>query len=170
MQVTKSYSFYSDNINIGKYQLLMNKAVEIRDFKNQISLDVCSNFDYFATLSKFEWINHFRTRLPNCNNQDTSHAIVDVFVAYENKIQQFKQKTSLKVQSKIQVDYYKRNGKNFSKGDVKTFEIKMKSTKLTKLMTYLVRYYNDGLLDYLKANIDEDNKKKTNEIGYYSIS
>ena len=36
----------------------------------------------------------------------------------------------------------------------------MKSTKLTKLMTYLVRYYNDGLIDYLKTNINEDVKKK----------
>ena len=169
MQITKSYSFYSDNINIGKYQLLVDKAVEIRDFKNKISLEVCYNFDYFATLSKFDWINHFRTRLPNCNNQDISHAIVDVFVAYENKIQQFKQKTSLKVQSKIQVDYYKRNGKNFSKGDVKTFEVKMKSTKLTKLMTYLVRYYNDGLLDYLKSNINEDEKKKQMRLDIISL-
>ena len=124
MQVTKSYSFYSDNINIGKYDLLYKKAVELRDFKNQISEIVCSDFSTFADMSKFEWINYFRTKLTNCNNQDISHAIVEVFVAYENKIQQFKQKTSLKVQSKIQVDYYKINGKNFKKGDVKTYDVK----------------------------------------------
>ena len=169
MQVTKSYSFYCDNLNIGKYQLLKDKAVELRDFKNQISEEVCSNFDYFANLSKFKWINHFRTNLPNCNNQDISHAIVDVFVAYENKIQQFKQKTSLKVQSKIEVQFYKRNGKNFKKGDVKSFNINMKSTKLTKLMTYLVRYYNDGLVAYLQENIDDDEKKKQMRLDIISL-
>lgn len=169
MQITKSYSFYCDNINIGKYQLLKTKAIEIRDFKNEISQTVCSDFTTFANMSKFDWINYFRTRLSNCNNQDISHAIVDVFVAYENKIQQFKQKTSLKVQSKINVEYYKRNGKNFKKGDVKTYEVKMKSTKLTKLMTYLFRYYNDGLLDYLKANLDTDPKKKQMRLDIISL-
>lgn len=160
MQVVKSYSFYCDNLNIGKYELLYKKAVELRDFKNQISQVVCSDFSNFANMSKFDWINYFRTKLPNSNNQDISHAITDVFVAYENKIDQFKQNTTLKVQSEIQVDYYKRNGKNFNKGDVKTFEVKMKSTKLTKLVTYLVRYYNDGLIDYIKYHINEDKTKK----------
>ena len=169
MIVTKSYSFYNDNLNIGKYDLLYKKAVELRDFKNQISEIVCSDFSTFANMSNFDWINHFRTRLPNCNNQDISHAISDVFVAYGNKIQQFQQNTSLKVQSKIQVAYYKRNGKTFKKGDVKTYEVKMKSTKLTKLMTYLVRYYNDGLLIYLKNNINEDENKKQMRLDVISL-
>jgi len=160
MQVFKSYSFYCDNLNIGKYQLLRNKAIELRDFKNQISQEVCDNFLYFTDLTKFDWITHFRTRLPNCNNQDISHAIGDVFVSYENKIQAFKQNTSLKVQKSISTTYYQRNGENFKNGDLKSLEVKMKSTKLTKVMTYLVRYYNDGLIKYIRDHLEDEPKKK----------
>ena len=35
-----SLSFYSDNLNEMKYAVLYNKAIKIRDFKNELSLNI----------------------------------------------------------------------------------------------------------------------------------
>ena len=148
----KSYSFYSDNLNVGKYDLLYKKAIDLRNFKNQISLDVCSNPIYFFNLSKFDWINHFRCKIPSCNNQDISNAISDTYVAYENKITTFKRNSKTKIQKNLNIQHYKVNTKNKKKGDVKSTEINFKETELTKVATYLVKYYHNNLIDYLKNN------------------
>ena len=152
----KSYSFYSHNLNIIKYNELFEKAKQLLEFKNSISNEVCDNFNHFINLSKFDWINHFRTRLPNCNNQDISYAISDVYVAYDNKRNKLIQNTTIKIQDKFKISYYKKNvGKN-KVGDIKSYELSNKSTNLTKVTTYLSRYYNDGLIEFLKTNKVDD--------------
>ncbi len=111
-QLQKSYPFYSDNLNIGKYDLLYKKAVQLRDFKNSISTEVCSNPINFFNISKFDWINYFRTKLDYSNNQDISNAISDTFVGYENKITAFKRNSVSKIQKELKYSYYKVNTKN----------------------------------------------------------
>jgi putative transposase len=160
----KSYSFYSDNLNIGKYDILYNKALQLRDFKNNISTEVCNNPIHFFNLSKFDWINHFRCKLNSCNNQDISNAISDTYVAYENKISSFNKKSKSKIQKEIKYAYYKVNTKNNKKGDLKDKEIVFKETKLTKVVSYLVKYYHDKLIDYLKEN---NNTELRNDVLYY---
>ena len=168
--IDKTYSFYCDNLNIGKYDILYNKALNIRDFKNHISDVVYNNPLYFINKSKFEWINYFRTKLDYCNNQDISHAISDVYVAYDNKRQQFQHKTSVKIQDKINKTYYKRKTKHHKKGDVKTFNVKLKSNEFTKVITYLTKYYHEGLINFLYNNKSDDNNHqqfRNNAIYYY---
>mgnify|MGYP000194215029 CR=1 FL=1 len=55
-------SFYSKNLNKVKYDLLYKKALNIRDFKNEISNIVITDPVKFLNLSKFDWINYFRNR------------------------------------------------------------------------------------------------------------
>jgi hypothetical protein len=43
-EVTKSYSFYCDDLNICKYDLLLAKAEELLNFRNYISTEVCTEF------------------------------------------------------------------------------------------------------------------------------
>jgi len=160
-EVTKSYSFYCDDLNICKYDLLLAKAEELLNFRNYISTEVCTDFFKFANMSKFDWINNFRTRLPNCNNQDISNCIQDVYVAYENKLAKYKQLARNKTGGKLVVTRYKRNTRTNCKGDVKSREIKFQTTKFTKICDYLTKYYNDGLIDYIKSQMSvvDSNKK-----------
>ena len=153
---TKSYSFYCDNLNITKYDLLYKKAIDIRDFKNQISKEVCKNPVFYFNMTNIDWINHFRCRIDSCNNQDISNAISDVYTAYENKITAFKRNSKLKIQKDLKVEYYKVNTKNNKKGDIKSTEITFKETELTKITSYLVKFYHDGLIDYLKENSSDN--------------
>jgi putative transposase len=163
-QIQKSYSFYCDNLNIGKYDLLYQKGIQLREFKNSISSEVCSNPIYFFNLSKFDWINYFRTKLDYCNNQDISNAISDTFVAYENKITAFKRNSVAKIQKELKCNYYKVNTKNNKKGDLKDKQIIFRESRLTKVASYLVKYFHDGLINYLREN---NNTELRNDVLYY---
>jgi len=151
----KTKNFYSDDLNQIKLDLLKQKAAQLRDFKNQISKTVCSNICTYIHLSKFEWINLFRTRLSFCNNQDISHAISDVYVTYQNKFDTFNDKIKFQVQKSLNITYYKRNGKNYKKGDVKNFEVELKQTTQTKYLTYLTKFWNEGLIEWLSNQTEQ---------------
>lgn len=155
MLIHKSYSFYSDNLNDIKFNLLYLKANDLLLFKNQISNTVFNNPLEFINKSKFDWINHFRCTISSCNNQDISNAIEDVYVAYNNKISNFISNTSVKIQDKLKIVYYKKSGNHYNKGDVKSFNIEFKSTNLSKVVTYLVRYYDENLINYITNNPNE---------------
>ena len=158
--VHKSFTFYSNNLNKVKYNELYTKAIQLRDFRNEISLMVCDNFKYFVNLSKFEWINHFRTTLPNCNNQDISNAISEVYVAYDNKRNKIVTSATIKIQKSYKTTKYKKKVGNHKVGDFKSAEVIKKSTDLTKVVSFLSRYWNEDLLNYLKDVKDDDINKK----------
>lgn len=158
--VHKSFTFFSNNLNKVKYDELYTKAIQLRDFKNEISLMVCDNFNYFINLSKFEWINYFRTTLPNCNNQDISNAISDVYVTYDNKRSKIITSSVIKIQKSYKITKYKKKVGNHEVGDTKSSELIKRSTDLTKVVSFLSRYWNDGLVEYIDNVKDDDNSKK----------
>ena len=60
--------------------------------------------------------------------------------------------TEVKLQDKIKIDLYKKNGKSFNRGDLKNFSLSFRKTRLSIVVTYLVRYYHDGLIDFIRNN------------------
>jgi IS605 OrfB family transposase len=165
LKVNKSYSFYSNNLNKVKYDLLYNKALVLREFKNNISKTVITNPSKFFNLSKFDWINYFRTNLSYCNNQDISNAITDVYTAYENKRIKFNTKIKFKVQDKVNISYYKKNTIKNKKGNVKSFNIIFKETKLSKILSYISKYYHSDFIEFLEKN-KEHNKLREDALFY----
>ena len=97
---------------------------------------------------------------PLLRGNEIQKASVDVFDAYQNKIVQIKQKMSFAIQKGIEVEYYKRNTKHNKKGDVRSYEIKTKSTPLTKTMTFLARYGSENTLDYVNERVERNNDKQ----------
>lgn len=161
MLKTKTYSYYCQDLNDGKLDILKLKAINLRKFKNEISMAVCDNPLLYINETKFDWINSFRIRIDQCNNQDISNAISDVFVSYQNKRDKFIKNTKIKSSCGFKKELYKRNGKNFKKGDIKQFEQKFKDTRLSMVVTYLVRYYNETLIDYIKNNKSLNQKQQS---------
>lgn len=115
MKIKKSYSFYCKDLNKEKYDLLYSKAVKLRDFRNQISQEVCGDISTFVEMSKFDWIKYFRCNIEGCNNQDISNSIEDVYTSYDNKFTRFKNSIQFKIQDKIERSYYKRNTRTHKK-------------------------------------------------------
>jgi len=56
--------------------------------------------------------------------------------------------------------YYKRNTRNSVKGELKDFTVVKKSTKLTKVMSFLARYSYYGILTNLKSKSFDDKNKQ----------
>jgi transposase len=162
-----SYSFYSKDLNTKKFDLFVKKAEAIRDYKNALSLEVSSKLLYYAEMSKFDFIKLFGTQTnflkPSSliRGNEIQKTAADIFDAYQNKITQVKQKMIFVVQQSIEVEYYKKNTKNKKKGDVRSFEIKIKSTPLTKSLSFLARYGAEDTLEYVNKRLEnkEDDKK-----------
>lgn len=167
VKCVKSYSFYSKDINAKKFDLFVQKAKAVRDYKNALSLEFSSKLLHYAELSKFELIKLFgindnvlySSKL--IRNNELQKAVSDVFDAYQNKISQVKQKMTFVVQKSVEVEYYKRNTKKNKKGDVKSYEIKTKSTPLTKTLTFLARHDIPNILEHIEKQIVlcKDDKK-----------
>jgi hypothetical protein len=87
--------------------------------------------------------------------------IEDVFVAYQNKFNAIKKKLNFKMVQDYHFIYYKRNSKNHSIGELKEIHKKFVSTPLTITLTYLARYGNNDILDYLLERfVSETNHEK----------
>ena len=162
-----SYSFYSKDLNAKKFNLFVKKAEAIRDYKNALSLEMSSKLLHYAENSKFDFIKLFGTQTNFLNpsslmrGNEIQKAVTDVFDAYQNKIAQVKQKMIFVIQKSIEVEYYKRNTKKNKKGDVRSFEVKTRSTPLSKTLSFLARYGAEDTLDYVNKRLEnkEDDKK-----------
>jgi transposase len=164
---TKSYSFYSKNLNTGKFNAFLKKAEAVRDYKNALSTEVSLHLLKYTEVSKFDFIKMFGTQTNHLNpspllrGNEIQKAAAAVFDAYQNKITQIKQKMSFVVQKGIEVEYYKRNTKHNKKGDVRSYEIKTKSTPLTKTLTFLARYGSEDTLEYVIKRAEQNDDKQT---------
>jgi hypothetical protein len=160
-KIFKTYSFYCNDLNDIKYNLILDKAKQLLCFKNQISTDICSNPLEFLLLDKFSCITKYRTKLEHCNNQDVSCAIEDVFVAYDNKRDAFIRNLKAIVQKDIVHTKYKVNTNNHKVGELKDYHITVKSTNLTTVVSYLSKYYKGiETIDYIKNNKSNNPKQQ----------
>jgi len=166
MKSVGSYSFYSKELNKNKYNEFLKKAIAIREFKNRLSELISSDLINFLDLSKFDIIKRFGTQKDNPLNPDSclrgneiQKAVVDVMTAYENRFDQLRSKISFSVQKSLKVTYYKRKSGLNKKGDVRTREIVFKSTKLTKVLSFLGKYGFTGITEDLKSRTQDSSDK-----------
>jgi IS605 OrfB family transposase len=157
---TYSKSFYTTDLNSSKHQLLLDKAIAIRDFKNTISETIHSDFLLYLDQTRFDLVKQFNTQIEGLTGQDIQIAIGDVYETYSNKYQQIQKKLHFEVQTGMNVVRYKRNTKSNKKGDVKCFGIKVKSTRLSKVLGYIARYGYEGMLPDLRNKQVDDPKKQ----------
>lgn len=166
MKSTGSYSFYSQDLNKSKYDDFVRKGEAIRDFKNLLSEHVCENFHVLMNQSKFDWVKSFGTTDSEFNTTDLirgnelQKAVADVYDSYETKFSQVQSKISFQIQKSFQIAKYKRNTGSKLKGSVRSTELKRKSTRLTKVMTYMARYGHPEIITYIETAFDKADKNK----------
>ena len=166
--------FYPDNLNQKKEKEIFNKAFQLRLVKNYISEILFKDLDKYKKYSKVDLIKELASTISNpyLTQKDIEYAIVEVWTTYRNKIDLIKNKIEFKVQDKIVIKYYKKASKDHKKGDVRLFEVKLKSTKFSKVMSFLARYGYIGIAKKIENGIKsgkykDDNKRK---IFYKSVS
>ena len=154
-----SISFYSDELNKVKYDIVKEKAVKIRDLRNEISEKIHLDMDFYKFFSREDMIKHFNCQKEGLLGQDIQNAIKDVHTSYSNKFEQILKKISFRLYE-ITPTAYKRNGKKlangkyeFRKGDFKSWSKKSKSTPLTKVLSYIAKYGNENTYSYANKTI-----------------
>ena len=152
--------FYPNMLNRKKEQEIFNKAFQIRLIKNYISEIIYANINRYKDFSKNDLIKELASKIKNkyLTQKDVEYAIVEVWTTYQNKIDLINKNIIFKVQKQIIKKYYKRDSGDNKKGDLRIYEIKFRSTKLSKVMSFLSRYGYVGIQKYISENLEKTKK------------
>lgn len=160
-------TFVTQELTKEKHMEIRRQAELIRDFKNALSEEVCRNVNMYLDLNKTSFITHIRRNFDvTVNSCFDNHAITDVYVAYENKFDTIRYKLTFENVTFCGFEYYKRKSKNKQAGDLKRVIVKRSKTLLSSALTYLARYGNDGTVDYINKQIDNQPISKS-QLEYY---
>jgi putative transposase len=136
----RSILYTSKYFNTGKGNEIKKLLDSMSNYKNMLSKYVYENrnllltSDGIKTLKANYNIVKDKTILA-WNIQKEHQMLVD---RYADALRKHTKNLKVRIQDKIVIIRYSRDGKRHKKGETKYFEIKFKSTKLTKLIKYLV--------------------------------
>ena len=154
-------TFHSKDLTRLKYDELYDFAVLIRTHKNVVSQHVNNNILHFLEYNNFqfitEMIGHFKNAIPSSFD---AQLYTQVFTCYQNKFNAIQRQLVFETKTFNGFDYYKRDTRNHEKGDLKKVINDKKQTPLSNCLTYLTRYGNENIIDYINANIDKCDEKK----------
>ena len=154
-------TFQSMDITRLKYDELYDFAVRIRKHKNTVSKYVNDNLLYYLECRKFQFLNEMRAKFNGViSSSFDAQLYIDVFTCYQNKFSALQRKLQFDVVEFNGFEFYKRDTKNHKNGDLKRVIFKKKQTPLSICLTYLARYGNEGIIDYIKTNIGTCDDKK----------
>ncbi|EJF06113.1 hypothetical protein ThvES_00018320 [Thiovulum sp. ES] len=153
---------YPNDLNRKKEREIFDKAFQIRLIKNYISELIYRDIGKYKDFSKNDLIKDLASKIQNpfLTQKDIEYAIVEVWTTYRNKIELINKNIIFKIQDKIIRKYYKRDSGENRKGDLRIFEIKFKSTKFTKVMSFLSRYGYSGIQKNIEENLAKYDSKK----------
>ena len=158
--------FHSKDLTRQKYDELYNFAVLIRSHKNAVSQHVNDNLLHFLEYNKFQFLKamraYFKGVIPSSFD---SQLYTQVFTCYQNKFDAIQRKLVFETFAFKGFEFYKRDTKNHKKGDLKKVIVEKKQTPLSNCLTYLARYGNENIIDYINSNISNCDEKKC---GFYN--
>jgi putative transposase len=155
--------FVSNDLTRQKYDELHDLAVSIREHKNLISREICSDILHYLDVSPLNFVTEMRGKYKGVINSNFDKQLYQqVIDAYQNKFDAITKRMKFETISFLGFEFYKRNCKGHTKGDMKCVRLERKSTDLSICLTYLARYGNEGTLEYINtqlANGELDEKK-----------
>lgn len=154
-------TFQSMDITRQKFDELYNFAVLIRKHKNIVSQHVNDHLLHYLDCGKFQFIKEMVERYKGeIPSSFYLQLYTQVFTCYQNKFDAIQRKLRFEVSEFCGFEFYKRDSKHHKKGDLKQIIFKKKQTPLSICLTYLARYGNENILEYIKDNIDKCDDKK----------
>jgi putative transposase len=100
---------------------------------------------------------HFKDLIPSSFD---AQLYTHVFTCYQNKFDAIQRKLVFEVKVFKGFDFYKRKTKKHEKGDLKKVVFEKKQTPLSNCLTYLARYGNKNIIDYINNHINRCDDKK----------
>jgi len=136
----RSILYTSKYFNNGKGEEVKQLLRTMSNYKNMLSKYVYENRNFLLTSDGIKTLKaNYNIVKDNTilawNIQKEHHILVD---KYANTLKKYMKNLKVRIQDKMVIARYSKNGKRHKKGETKYFEIKFKSTRLTKLIKYLV--------------------------------
>lgn len=161
MQSKYTKIFHSKDLTRQKYDELYDFAVLIQNHKNTVSQYVNDNLLHFLEYNKFQFLkemrDYFKGAIPSSFDKQL---YTQVFTCYQNKFDAIQRKLVFEAITFKGFEFYKCDTKKHKKGDLKKIIINKKQTPLSNCLTYLVRYGNESIIDYINSNISRCDEKK----------
>ena len=158
--------FHSKDLTRQKYDELYDFAVLIQKHKNIVSRYVNENLLHYLDCTKFQFSKEMRAKFKGSvpSSFDTQ-LYTQVFTCYQNKFDAIQRKLAFEVSVLKGFELYKRETKNHKKGELKKVIVENKHTPLSNCLTYLARYGNENIIDYINSNIISCDSNKR---GFYN--
>ena len=154
--------FVSDSLTKQKYNELHDFAVYLRNFKNQLSLEINNNLLRYLDISPLNFVTQMRKKYKGFISSSFDKQLYEqVFTCYQNKFKAVQKKLTFEKIAFVGFEYYKRNSKKHNKGDFKKVILTREKTSLSICLSYLARYGNNNIVEYINSQLDNvDNNKK----------
>jgi putative transposase len=150
-----------------KYKELRDFAVSLNNHKNTVSKEVCSDLSFYMEMNIFNFLKYIRNKYKGIINSNFDKQLYqDVFVSYENKFNAIQRNIIFEKVTFKGFEYYKRDTKDKKKGDFKKVIIKKEKTNLSSVLTYLARYGNENIVEYITNKLKK-NDLTIDKINYY---
>lgn len=153
--------FKSNDMTRLKYNELYDFAVLIRNHKNIVSEYVNKNLIHFLEYNKFTFLKemreHFKGYVPSSFDVQLYTQILD---CYQNKFDTIQKCLRFEHITYLGCELYKRTTKKHKKGDFKKVITDKKLTPLSNCLTYLARYGNNSIIEYITKQLKSCDDKK----------
>ena len=156
-------TFVSDKLTRQKYDELMDLAVKLREHKNLVSEFVNDDLFKYLKYKKLEFVKEMRATYKNVVPSSFDYQLyIQIFDSYQNKFNAIQRNLKFENIEFQRVELYKRDTKKNKKGDFKKVVNKKTDTPLSMCLTYLARYGNEGILNYINEQMSQcdENKRK----------
>ena len=155
--------FHSNDLTHLKYNELRAFAMSIRNHKNIVSEYVNKNLLKYLDYNTFSFLKEMRETYKGVIPSSFDKQLYEqVFTCYQNKFKTIQKKLTFEKITFNGFEYYKRNTKQHKKGDFKKVILTKEKTPLSICLSYLARYGNENIIDYINSQLDniDDNKKQ----------
>ena len=153
--------FVSNNLTRQKYDELYDFAVSVRNHKNLVSQEVCSNLLKYLDYNKFQFLKEMREKYKGIvPSSFDAQLYTQIFDCYQNKFDAIQKKLKFEHVTFCGFEYYKRDTKNNKRGDLKMVVNKHTTTPLSSCLSYLARYGNPDTVTYVQQQLASCDSKK----------
>ena len=155
--------FHSNDLTQLKYNELYDFAIAIRNHKNIVSEYVNKNLLKYLDYNMFSFLTEMRETYKGIIPSSFYKQLYEqVFNCYQNKFKAIQRNLLFEKITFLGFEYYKRNTKKHKKGDFKKVSLKRENSPLSICLSYLARYGNENIVEYINSQLDsvDDNKKK----------
>ena len=154
---------HSNNLTYLKYNELRTFAMSICEHKNIVSEYVNKNLFKYLDYNMFSFLKEMRNKYKGIIPSSFDKQLYEhVFTCYQNKFKTIQKKLAFEKITFVGFEYYKRNCKNHKKGELKKVILTKEKSPLSICLSYLARYGNDNIVEYINSQLDnvDDNKKQ----------